>query len=159
MKKFILFLFTASIFLSCNKKTDEEDLSSTSVTILLLNQQGQNLLNPSSNLNEYNIQAFIIKNGVETLFNDPTSRHPKGFLIGKTNTNQETLLLFSFDAFGKDTEFSTSLIKLGSYGMDTVKCQRATTGNYTRVMKVWYNGILKFDRSVEKSDPIFTIIK
>ena len=156
MKKFILFLFIASLFLTCNKKTDE--ILSTTVSIILLDQQGQNLLSTTSNLKENDIEVFVVRNG-ETAPFKPTNGNPRGFSIRKTIDNKEFLNFDGFDYLARKAEYTTTLIKLGSYGTDTIKCQIVSSGNHTRVTKVWYNGILKFDDSVNKIAPLFTVIK
>lgn len=152
MKKiFISILFTILISLFSCKKT-KDVIVDIGIGINVVNQQGQNLLSAPAVLNMDNIDVYYVENGVAKLFYNKDLGTPKAFkILGLSGS--ESIFLFPNEV---NEDFPATLIKFGSLGTDTIKCQYQRTDGNLICTKVWLNGQLKYTYSGERT---ITIIK
>lgn len=123
---------------SCNDKSPlccagDDDVFSFSI----VNQNGLDLLNPTTqnNLNNDNIKIFekVGSNYVE--INDVNSDYPKGYQIIEDD------LFYFIPLFKGDF----GIIRWNNIDSDTIKLQSKQDGGINRLVKIWYNGELKWD--------------
>lgn len=135
-------LALTTIFIACEKDINSTYID-TSISILLVNEQNQNLLAPPAIINSSDINLYYLVNGVPQLFNKPTADAPKGFLINKDPEGRTLLRIFPNDS---DEKFPITLLKIGNSTMDTIKCENDKKGShYLSSIRVWHNGVLKYD--------------
>jgi len=151
MKPFLLALLFL-IFIGCDK--DDDDcctIISLDANISVKNAGGEDLLDPN-NPNSYkkeNIKIYHLINGEQKRagLDDIIYQDSDSVFRYRTFVNHEG-----------NAEFPVTYIDWDETDRDTLKSEIYRTDNQTRVIKIWYNGELKWD--VENGEaPDFTIVK
>jgi hypothetical protein len=152
MKKIYILLLFATLLSALSCKKPQDITVDIGIGIKVVNQQGQNLLSSPLNLNMENIEVYYVENGVEKLFYDKDLGTPKAFRIGGLLGSEE-IFLFPNTVV---EDFPVTLIKFGSLGTDTIKCQYKRTEGDLICTKVWLNGQLRYTYPGER---VITTIK
>ncbi|SFG95290.1 hypothetical protein [Pedobacter insulae] len=162
MKKVLVIVMVLPLLFNSSCKKEKATILSAMVEILLVNQQSQNLLNSSIVLHENNIDIYFVKDGQPILFNQSNLSASKGFLIKPLDGLSDIgLKVYPYTGTPEtnNTEYPITLIKLGDFGTDTIKCEILNGENSKVISKVWYNGILKYDQDLKQGPRRFTVVK
>lgn len=139
-------VFFASILLTMNScdKEKEKIVFDQGIEITVLDELGNDLLNPS-NQNAYDvdkIKIFYLINGVIEEVYNPNYDNPRNFSISE----REGLfrLMLTLNATEND-EYPTTYIRWSESDTDTIKCIVKRTDRSVICTKVWYNDSLVWD--------------
>jgi len=145
--------------------------------IRVVNKDGQNLLDPSTqnSFKKDDIKIYYLINGLKTEMFNKNLDAPRQFMIFqvgadvKNYANEHLVRIFSNNKGVVDkngNEITTTYIEWNSTDTDTLVTQIQRSGASIFNYKVWYNGIIKWDRTSmprleDKSFPgrFFQIIK
>jgi hypothetical protein len=116
-------------------------INSNFVDIIVLNQQGQNILAAPAVYEKSNIEVYKIINGQAQLVNEHKFLADKGFILLNKDTGKEAIrVILNYD--GKKSTALT-LIKFGNTKIDTIRAEFRFPGNSVILEKVWFNGVRK----------------
>lgn len=153
---FNLSCFSLLLLASCKKSDVPLGVNiDTQVNLILKNQSGRDLLNPSTPgyYNPENIRLYYLKDGKKQEVYKPTADYPRNFFVIKNEGNNEYCIRIFANETTVDREITTTYVQWNAARQDTIKTLMSVGPNYIYADKVWYNGELKFD--VNK-DPIDT---
>ncbi len=138
LKLYLLLICTLCIT-ACKKEGSGMFLAS--IRVQIFNPQGQNLLSIPSMLDQNDIEVYYSLQGKEII-------QPKSFYI-EDYQGQKVMVLTPTQ--NPEEEFPIAIIKLGSLGSDTLKCQLTKIANSVICTKVWVNGQLKYNGTGERT--------
>lgn len=165
MKILLLTLLSIISLMSC---TSDDSPSATDIDIGIIltikNNDGADLLDPSTaNAAIYDsISLMELHNdGTTQIVNNPNADNPKGFVIITPQDSEEAYYAFGFGPNGEPDNNNQSItyIKWNYLDTDTIKVQFEFLPNYTRVTKVWFNDVLKWEGNGLTSARKFEIVK
>ncbi len=142
----ILLLLT---LLGCKK--DYPTVISTAFDVWVRDNDGNNLFNTQTP-NHYSVDTvriFYLENGVRKEFNNPMLGAPRNFLVMKNESNGEYgVRLFPYEGTHREGTATTRMFIQWNYqDTDTVDCAIEKYDATEICTKVWWNGVLKFDRT------------
>lgn len=152
--KYIYILLFPIFFWQCSETIqDSQTIYDTSMTILLRNSNLENLLEPTT-LNSYKSESIRIYSLSDTkekkeIYN-PNLDYPRNFKIYKyesKNLNENVLSFFPNLESSNNLQTTLTLIEWRIDDVDTIKCDVFRNNNSTIVQKIWYNSVLKYDKS------------
>ncbi len=168
--KLLYFALIIMCFSSCTKKdnTDQDDTTSNfykdvDVNLSIINETGDDLLNPATDSYFSDIQLYYVIDGIKVKAQDYDSQigGENGILLINETTPYKLRCFTcdndddaSSDSGGIKTGTHIALLQLNDEITDTITTEWETNvDEYFTVTKVWYNGDLK---SINES---FTITK
>lgn len=158
MKKLVMLsMILATI--SCSEKNEDNPVATvnaTGIKLSVTNENGADLLNPN-NPNAYleeNIRLFYLINGqVEEVY-DGNLDNPRHFSVFHHESKYRIGI-----GLNENGQPSTTHIKWNDTDTDTIKAEfRRWGASSIQVLKVWYNGDLKWEFSSQTA-PHFEIVK
>ncbi len=156
MKVFKSILFSLFFLISCEKDSGSAN-SDILIRVKVVNSLGQDLLNSPVTFDKDNITVTQIVDGKMTVY---TGAHlGSGFNLYKTENNLNMLTVVPTLNGGRTV--TTTLLKLGTAKVDTIKCDFIRTNNSIYCSKVWLNDVLQFsdDPQTNQVPRILTIVK
>jgi len=158
LKIIAIFLITIAIAYSCSKEPiDGPCIISVDVNFNILNQDGEDLLNPETP--DYfpfeDMKLFYLINGEKVEVNDPNMDTPRNIML-ITETSPYTLRCFTSDSDagftheenGSKIGTSIAYLELNENDTDTVTTEWASKDCSFSNDKVWYNDELQAVGSV-----------
>lgn len=128
--------------------TDSGTVYEVSIGISFVDQNGQDLLDPSHSnaITEQNTDLYyMIDDSLVKQFEGHLD-HPKMFHIpDETSPHNENYQLVVFSNIIKNQDTAFTYLEFEDGSMDTIKTQYEIADNSTIVTRVWYNGDLKCD--------------
>lgn len=154
IKKLLLFLVSIAFF-SCDSTNENRCLSyfySVSVDFYVLNTQGEDLLNPKNPncLDVSKIKLFYIVNGVSQEYFRPNLDASRGFIILKPEEGSNYRIRIMMNDLDKSEKKITYVQWNEMDKKDIFESTLEITECYTEIKKVWFNGKLLWDRSVDE---------
>lgn len=143
------------IFLSCQESGEPTAIYvQTIIGIKVLNSEGINLLNPANheNINQSSIKIYYREDDELKEFYNPNLDWPRNFKVYKEEITGEFKMKLSLE--------EETVINWGDGSFDTIKSEfHRTSGNGTRLIKVWFKGDLVYDVETATTNPELTIVK
>lgn len=149
--KYVFCLLTV-LFLGCAPETNCCTNLDVGMQFAVLDANGNDVLNPS-NPNAFkaqNIKIYYVIDGVSEYQNSGNG----GLLEISKYQNHENYII-SIGPYVGD-HLSTTLIKWNEIDIDTIKCEVERISSNTRISKVWFNDVLKWDGVNER---YFEVVK
>jgi hypothetical protein len=172
MKNILIFLL-AVLLLGCSKSDDTSATPAsgmnrdTYVYMTYRNANGADLLDSSTpgHFKETDLRLYYVRDGIVDEVYDSNMDMPRNMRLESTEQGV-ALLVFTDEppqakpVAGKIvTGGAITLLKLNNTTTDTITTAwERRPGNF-QVIKVWYNGELKWDRSTTPIKPLITIVK
>jgi hypothetical protein len=159
MKMKTLFRVIVLLFATALSSCEEEficcpPMDNTSITLKVMDAQGQNLLDPKleKSFRENTIKIFYEENGkLEEYYNGGMTNMRRNFKI------QEPEL--EFDYRMKLILKEKTVIQWNTFDADTLQAEIEDNGVFLNLLKVYHQGELKWDATKPVSGFEFTIIK
>lgn len=157
--KTLLILLTAFTLFSCNKseETEHQYNLDTGIEFSVFNSLNEDLLDPntSGHLIESDIKLFYVINGKTKEVFNPGLDYPRNFHIYRHINEYRVSISLN------DTETSNkpiTYIKWNNTDIDTIETTYIRTNNAIMKNKVWFNGHLIWDRSLNQEE-YYKIVK
>ncbi len=156
MKKLLMLLSLLAFMQGCTKERLEGTLFSCGIELLVSDEQGRDLLNPTVQspkaVDFSKVRMYYIRNGKEELFYRPNYDAPYGLGLIKPGMGETRYKL----GVGTDCEetkegvdFTTTILKWGDGHRDVIKTEIHRNERYRTIVqhKIWVNDKLVWDRS------------
>lgn len=157
--KAILIILTAFTLFGCKKTEETENQFNldTGIEFSVFNSLNDDLLDPntSGHLVESDIKLFYVINGKTKEVFNPRLDYPRNFHIYR-HINEYRIAIFL-----NNTETSIkpiTYIKWNNTDIDTIEATYIRTNNAIMKNKVWFNGHLIWDRSLNQEE-YYKIVK
>lgn len=134
-------------------KTKAAYYVNVNIDISYKDKVGNDLLD-SANATHYSakdITLYYLEKGEKVKINKPKMDYPNNHFMFKDNAVGTNLLRVFL-------EREIVLIQLNATTIDTIKCTIKKEKGSTQIEKVWYNGVLKWEKAKDKSQ-VITITK
>lgn len=145
----------AVLVCSCNEKEEPHFGTIDRMTfITVLDQQGNNLLNPSNegSYKSKDIKIFFDRNGRLEEFYQGNLDMPRNFRIDPPEFERDYIMALVLDS-------EKTVIQWNESEADTLQAEIFDDGRSLIVLKVYHQGELKWDGATSKTGRGFTIIK
>lgn len=152
---YLLLLTLATTMTSCSKDDNvkepkNQDVISTTIGFHLLNEQGEDLLDP--NVKGYydfeKMKLFYLRKGKKIEVFDPLMESPRNLaVISESEPNYLRVHLGAYDenytSFenGVKKGIHIAYLKLSETDTDTIKSSWMSKPNIFAISKIWYNGV------------------
>lgn len=158
MKTIFLILTIFTLF-ACNKPKDTENQYNLDANIQfsVFNSENEDLLNPNTpnHIVEPEIKLFYVVNGITKEVFNPHLDFPRNIHIFKHETE------YRIDVFLNTTDTANkpvTYIKWNNTDIDTITATYIRTNNAVIKNKIWLNGNLIWDRSLNQ-DEYYKLVK
>ncbi|NGP90061.1 hypothetical protein [Fodinibius halophilus] len=150
-------LIIALTIAGCSTSSNSQMVRETDIRIVFENSDGDNLLsgNTSNTITEQNTDLYYLNNGKKEKIFNGNHDYPKQFYITDESREHEMIL---FPHIKSDQDTARTLIKAGTFAMDTLKVEYEHSQNVIAVHQLWYNGELKWDTN-EQTDRKIVVTK
>ena len=153
------------VFFSCsdNDKPCCANNIDNNATISYIDGVGNDLLNPASegSYKEENIDIYRLNSeGIKVQVYYENYNHPEAFHIYYSSGFEKNVMEVYFYPEGEfSPELVTYFIDFGNGEEDKVEAEIEEYSNGERLLKVWYNDVLVWERDVNNDNNYFEIVK
>lgn len=161
MKRLLLLLLPLlTVMQACTKEISggqEETIISSSVTLLVSDEQRNDLLDPTSisskSVDLSKVKVFYVKDGKEELFDRKDYDSPRGFRLNKPEWTETRYSMLVYTNCESGEDISTTILEWDDGHRDIIKTAYLRPGNGSIIQqKIWINDELIWD-AVNKIDP------
>lgn len=162
MKTLISCFLIAFVLFSCTKNPNKNCCTTYDavVNLSVRDSSGQDLLNSSSDnqIDLENVKIFLALNGETIEYTEQTnSDHPKGFIV-YDHEDESRMKIYNDFPQQADLDEVTYYIEWSEADRDTIISEMRRSENSTQCIKVWYNGVLKWNET-SGTERYFQVVK
>lgn len=143
----IIFIAVCGLLASCDKTSPAKNISNN-VYITVLNEEGEDLLNPDSpsSISLDQIRVYYELDGVKTEINRGNLDSPKMFTLRQPSDISENYRIFLFLNSEDDSDITTTYLEWSSDRTDIFKSQvNRSSSNNKYALRTWLNDELICD--------------